>query len=92
MRHHGVPPSVRAKQVSKLNKIIKSSSKPGKSRASVVKKLKLWASSAHKTANKYGLYNKGLQAARIGFNAYQAKKGSTARIGYSPMQSIKNVD
>ena len=92
MRHRGVPSSVRTKQVAKLNRIIKSASKPGKSRASVVKKLKLWASSAHKTANKYGLYHKGMQVARVGFNAWRAKKGSTARIGYTPMQSIQNVD
>ena len=92
MRHRGVPSSVRTKQVAKLNKIIKSASKPGKSRASVVKKLKNWASNAHKLANKYGLYHKGMQVARLGFNAWQAKKGSNARIGYTPTQSIQNVD
>lgn len=92
MRHRGVPASVRTKQVAQLNKIIKSASKPGKSRASVVKRLKSWASSAHKTARKYGLYKKGLQAARLGYNAWQAKKGSTARIGYTPTRSIQYVD
>ena len=91
MRHRGVPASVRTKQVAQLNKIIKSA-KSGKSCGSVVKKLKNWSSKAHKIAQKYGLYNKGLQAARLGYNAWQAKKGSTARIGYTPTQSIQYVD
>ena len=91
MRHRGVPASVRTKQVAQLNKIIKSA-KSGTSRGSVVKKIKSWASSAHKTAQKYGLYSKGLQAARLGYNAWQAKKGNTARIGYTPTQSIQYVD
>jgi len=92
MRHRGVPASVRTKQVAQLNKIIKSASKPGKSRASVVKRIKNWASAAHKTAKKYGLYSKGAQVARLGYNAWQAKKGNTARIGYTPTQSIQYVD
>ena len=78
-------------QVAQLNKIIKSA-KSGTSRGSVVKKIKSWASSAHKTAQKYGLYTKGLQAARLGYNAWQAKKGNTARIGYTPTRSIQYVD
>ena len=94
MRHRGVPASVRTKQVAQLNKIIKSA-KSGKSRASVAKRLKSWASSAHKTAQKYGLYSKGLQAARLGYNAWQAKKGNTSRIGYNvpkSIQYVQNVD
>jgi len=91
MRHRGVPASVRTKQVAQLNKIIKSA-KSGKSRASVAKKIKNWASSAHKTAQKYGLYSKGMQAARLGYNAWRAKKGSTARIGYTPTRSIQYVN
>ena len=92
MRHRGVPVTVRTNQVAQLNKIIKSASKPGTSRGSVVKKIQNWASSAHKTAQKYGLYSKGLQAARLGYNAWQAKKGNTARIGYTPTRSIQYVD
>ena len=90
MRHRGVPASVRTKQVAQLNKIIKSA-KSGKSRGSVVKKIKSWASSAHKTAQKYGLYSKGMQAARLGYNLYQSKKGKTARSGYNAPKSIQYV-
>jgi hypothetical protein len=91
MRHYGVPASVRTKHVTKLNQIIKSASKPGKSRASVAKRLKDWASSAHKTATKYGLYNKGAQALRMGYNMYNTKKGNNS-IGYSAPQTIQYVD
>jgi hypothetical protein len=91
MRHRGVPASVRTKHVTKLNQIIKSASKPGKSRASVAKRLKDWASSAHKTATKYGLYNKGAQALRMGYNMYNTKKGNNS-IGYSAPQTIQYVD
>jgi hypothetical protein len=91
MRHLGVPASVRAKHVSKLNKIIKSAAKPGKSRASVAKRLKDWASSAHKTATKYNLYSKGANALRLGYNMYNAKKGNNS-IGYTAPQSIQYVD
>jgi hypothetical protein len=91
MRHRGVPASIRTEHVNKLNKIIKSAAKPGKSRASVAKKLKNWASSAHKTAQKYGLYTKGAHALRLGYNMYNAKKGNNS-IGYTAPQSIQYVD
>ena len=94
MRHRGVPASVRTKQVAQLKNIIKSA-KSGKSRASVVKKIKNWASSAHNIARRYGLYSKGLHAARLGYNAWQTKKGNTARVGYNVPKSIhyvQNVD
>jgi hypothetical protein len=86
MRHHRVPASVRKTQVIKLNKIMKSAA--GKSRGSVVKRLKSWALNAHKTAKKYGLYRKGAHVARLGYSAWQAKKGNPARIGYN----APNVD
>ena len=87
MRHR-VPASVRTKQVAQLNKIIKNGSKPGKSRASAVKRLKSWASKAHKTAQKYGLYSKAWQATRLGLNAWQANKGNTSRFGNNIPKSI----
>ena len=89
MRHRGVPASVRTKQVAQLNKIIESASKPGKSRA-LSRGLRIGLHLL--TRLQYGLYQKGLQAARLGYNAWQAKKGSTARIGYTPTRSIQYVD
>ena len=91
MRHRGVPASVRTKQVAQLKKIIKSA-KSGKSpRASVGKRVMKWISSANKTAKKWGLYRKGAHVARVGYSMYNAKKGNTARIGYTPTQ-VQYVD
>jgi hypothetical protein len=91
MRHHGIPTSVRNNQVNKLNKIIKSAAKPGKSRSSVTKRIKNWISSAHKTATKYGIYSKGANALRMGYNMYNVKQGNKS-IGYSAPQTIQYVD
>ena len=84
-----VPASVRKKKVSQLNKIVKSS-KSGKSRGSVVSSIKSWLASAHQTAKKYNLYERG---ARLGLTAYNARKGQK-NIGYSkhPVRSIQYVD
>ena len=91
MRHRAVPASVRTKQVAQLKKIIKSA-KSGKSpRASVAKRIKKWISNSHRLAKKHNVYGK---LARVGYSMYNAKKGNTARIGYtpSPTQSIQYVD
>ena len=84
MRHLKVPPSVRKREVAKLKDIV-NSAKKGKSRGSVVKKIKGWAANAHKTAKKYGVYSKAATVGMVGLRAYQLKNGrNVPRIGYSP--------
>lgn len=91
MRHYAIPATVRNKKIEQLNSIIKSAAQ-GAPRASVSSRLKSWATSAHNLASKYGLYSKGAQVARLGYNLWQAKKGQPASIGYTPTPTITYVD
>jgi hypothetical protein len=92
MRQRGaIPPSVRDAHITKLNSIVKDAAKPGSNKTSITKRLKDWAISSHNVAQKYGLYNKGAQAARIGYNIYQSRKGRRPGIGYTPA-SVQSVD
>lgn len=91
MTHRMVPFSVREKKIDQLNKIIKGAATGKESRGAVTQKLKSWASSAHNLAQKYGLYSKGAQVARLGYNMWRAKKGQPA-IGYTPTPTITYVD
>ena len=79
MRHLKVPPSVRRQEVAKLKKIV-SSAKTGKSRGSVVKKIKSWAVTAQKLAKKYDAASKAASVARLGYRAYQLKKGRSGNV------------
>ena len=79
-----VPAAVRDAHIDKLNTIVKAAAKPGASKPSITKRLKDWAISSHNVAQKYGLYSKGAQAARIGYNIYQSRKGRQPALGYSP--------
>jgi len=92
MRQRGaIPASVRDAHITKLNTIVKDAAKPGSNKTSITKRLKDWAVSSHNVAKKYGLYKYGAQAARIGYNMYQSRKGRRPAIGYSPA-SVQSVD
>ena len=92
MRQRGaIPPSVRDAHITKLNNIVSAAAKPGSNKTSITQRLKDWAISSHNVAKKYGLYSKGAQAARFGYNMYQSSKGRRPAIAYSPA-SVQSVD
>lgn len=87
----GIPPAVRNAHITKLNTIVKDAAKPGSSKTSITRRLRDWAVKSHNFARDYGVYTYGAKAARIGYNMYQARKGRTPSIGYTP-SSVQSVD